>query len=604
MKRLSAILLVVAMLLALAACGASTTEAPAADVPAAEAPAAEAPAAAGAEAAAESQAALTADAGNGEPVYGGSATILYGDSLLQYFEPSMGDNRTYALWLESLWAIDWSAENAGKNNSMYVNYKLMDGQIADTWEADFDANTLTVKIRDDVYFQDKSVAGLGDYDVFHGRKLTADDVAYSYRRLLGMDETPMASSEMPWSMFLPGLTGVQVVDDLTVVFTFADLNECVLDNFMTCTANITGPEWDTLTDEQKNDWHYAVGTGPYILTDFQLDASMSFVKSENYYDYDERYPENKLPYLDEIKFVQISDSSNILTQFISGKIDMISFGSDLLNASEIQQLKDSMGEGNYVEVDYYSTPIGFTLHSNQEPLDDVNVRIAIQEAIDTETITKALYGDADYILPGFWAQNLGWDFPMDEELASTYTYNPEDARARLAAAGFPDGFDLTIYLRSDGTIVTMMQMVKQYLSQVGINVTLETCADTSELNSHATNADEMCGFYSGVGGQFSIKFATMGFMPSGPAYGLFNNNDEWAQLGDAIGSAATLDDQAQMGVRVDQLWRENHWCIYGTGCIVLHQFYSTKIGGLTGEQLCCNNNTRTIAARLWSVTGE
>ena len=38
---------------------------------------------------------------------------------------------------------------------------------------------------------------------------------------------------------------------------------------------------------------------------------MSFVKSENYYDYDERNPENKLPYLDTVKFVEISDSSNI-----------------------------------------------------------------------------------------------------------------------------------------------------------------------------------------------------------------------------------------------------------------------------------------------------
>jgi ABC-type transport system substrate-binding protein len=602
MKKFVSLLLAMAMILSLAACGGGNGSQSAESKPAESDSTETTPVQTDNGEAEETTSVQTA---SGDPVYGGNATILYGDELLQYFDPAMGDNRTYALWLESLWAIDWNEENAGVANSMYVNYKQMDGQIAESWEPDYDANTLTVTIRDDVYFQDKSVAGLGDYDIFKGRQLTAADVAYSYDRLLGLDGvTPTSNTEMPWEMMLTPIDSIEVVDDTTLVFHFPDLTECALDSFMTTTVNIIGPEWDELTPEQQNDWHYAVGTGPYILTDFQLDASMSYVKSENYYDTDERHPENKLPYLDTIKMVQIADSSNILTQFISGQIDIISFGSDVLNSSEIQQLKDSMGEGNYNEIDYYSTPIGFAVHSSVAPLDDVNVRIAIQEAIDTQTITQALYGDAEYVEPGFWAEQLGWTWEMDEATAATYQYNPDDARQRLADAGYPNGFDLPIYLRSDNTIVTMMQMVSQYLSQVGINVTLETCADTTELNSHGTNSAEMCGYYSGVGGQFSVKFAQMGFLPSGPAYGLFNGSDEWEELGNSLGTAATLDEQAQIGTQMDQLWREGHWCIYGTGCIVLHQFYSTKMGGVTGEQLCCNNNTRTMAARLWSVTGE
>lgn len=594
MKKLTALLLALAMVLSLAACGsgASSSAAGSNETPSSSTQ--------------SDEPATQPSETSGEPVYGGHATVLYGDQLLQYFDPAMGDNRTYALWLESLWAIDWGANAPDQATSSYVNYKYMDGQIAESWEPDYDANTLSVKIREDVYFQDKSVAGLEEYDVFEGRQLKASDVAYSYQRLLGIDGVTMTTNtEMPWDMLLPPIESIEVIDDYNLVFHFASLTECVLDTFITTTVNITGPEWDTLTSEQQNDWHYAVGTGPYILTGFELDASMSYVKSENYYDYDERYPENKLPYLDTIKMVQIADSSNILTQFISGQIDIISFGSDVLNSSEMQQLRDSMGEGNYNEIDYYSTPIGFALHSNQAPLDDVNVRIAIQEAIDTETITKALYGEeAEYVQPGFWAENLGWSWEMDEETAATYTYNPEDAKARLAEAGYADGFDLTIYMRSDNTIVTMLQMVSQYLSQVGIRVTLETCADTTELNSHATNADEMCAFYSGVGGQYSVKFAQMGFLPSGPAYGLFNGSSEWEELGNSLSSAATLEEQAQIGSEMDRLWREGHWCVYGTGCIILHQFYSTKMGGVTGEQLCCNNNTRTMMARLWSVTGE
>ena len=593
MKRLIALLLTSATLLSLAACGSQQTNAD---------PAGESTPPLSTE---STPADSTPLADSGEPVYGGSATILYGDELLQYFDPAMGDNRTYALWLESLWAIDWGANQPENYQSMYVNYQYMDGQIAETWTPDYDADTLTVTIRDDVYFQDKSAAGLEEYDVFGGRKLTAEDVAYSYRRLLGIDGvTATANTEMPWSMLLPPLETIEVIDETTLIFHFENLTEAVLDTFITTTANITGPEWDTLTPEQQNDWHYAVGTGPYILTGFELDARMTYVKSENYYDYDERYPENKLPYLDEITMVQIADSSNILTQFISGQLDIISFGSDVLNSSEIQQLQDSMGEGNYQQINYFSTPIGFTVHSSVAPTDDVRVRTALQMAIDTKTITAALYPGAEYVLPGFWAEDLGWNSEMDEETAATYTYDPEAARALLADAGYPDGFDLTIYLRSDATIVTMMQMVSTYLSQIGVNVTLETCADTTQLNTYATNRDLMCGYYSGVGGQYSVKFAQMGFFPSGPAYGMFNDSEEWASLGEQIAVAETLEEQAELGRQMDELWRENHWCIYGTGCIELHQFYSAKMGGVTGEQLCCNNNTRTMVARLWSVTGE
>ena len=47
-----------------------------------------------------------------------------------------------------------------------------------------------------------------------------------------------------------------------------------------------------------NDWHHAIGTGPFILTDFVAGSSATMVKNPNYWGYDERYPQNKLPYID------------------------------------------------------------------------------------------------------------------------------------------------------------------------------------------------------------------------------------------------------------------------------------------------------------------
>ncbi|MDD6022831.1 MAG: ABC transporter substrate-binding protein [Oscillospiraceae bacterium] len=594
MKKLLALLLAATMLLGLAACG-SPGSAESEPEPAMSAPVSEAPT--------DNSSSLPAPASD-EPVYGGNATVLYGDDLIQYFDPAMGDNRTYSIWMENLFAYDWGANKPENAVSMYTNYTYYDGQIAESYEVDYDAETVTVKIRDDVCFQDKSVAGMGDYDIFHARKVTASDVAYSYQRLLGIDGvTATTNTEMPWEMLLPAIESIEVVDDLTCVFHIPALTEVQLDALITAPVNITGPEWDELTAEQQNDWHYAVGTGPYILTDFQLNASMSFVKSENYYDYDERNPENKLPYLDTVKFVEISDSSNILTQFISGQLDIISFGNDLMNVSEMQQLRDTLGEGNYIEMRYESTPGTILSHYNLEnnPMSDRNVRIAMQHAIDVETITKAINAVEEVELRGMWASTVGWDSGTLAAKADEFTYDPDLARQMLADAGYADGFEITYYTKNSG--VQAVQMVAQYLNQVGIKLNIEVVADTSERNAHMRNSEELCAF-GGNAGEFALKFASMAYFPDGPDYGMFVDNPEWDELCAKIKTATSLEEQAEIARKLDEIWVTEHYGVFSIGCGETHNFYSSKMGGVTGEQFCCNNNTRIMIARLWSTTGE
>ena len=598
MKKLAALILALCMVLSLAACGSSSGSGSASSGGTASSTGS-ASSGDGSGDAAEPVATNTS-----EPTYGGSMTMLYGDSLMQYFDPAMADNRTYGLWLESLWTIDWGAEDPDSYQSNYITYDKCEGQIADTWEIADDYSSITVTIRDDVFFQDKSVAGLGDYDIFGGRQLTAEDVAYSYRRLLGIDGvTATQNAEIPWEIQLPGIDRIEVQDDTTLTFYFTDPSEVTVNNFMVNTVNITGPEWDELTAEQMADWHYACGTGPYILTGFELDSSMDFVKSENYYDYDERYPENKLPYLDSVRLVQISDSSNIVTQFISGQLDYIGFHNDLISTSEMQQLRDTMGEGNYQEYQYNNTPVGIGLHSNQEPFNDINVRIAMQEAIDCETIATSYYGQSELVLPGLWASDLGWSADYSDEVLATYEYNPEDAKNRLAEAGYPDGFDMTLYIRSDSD-QTLYQMAASYLAAVGINVTIETATDTSTLNAYALDNTNNYAFYTGCGGQYNVSQALGRVLPTGNEYGLFYDNPEFEELGAALNVATTMEERAEIGTQMDEIWMENHWAIYVGGCITLHDFFSSKIGGFTGERLCENNNTRTILARIWDSTAE
>ena len=184
MKRTTALLLTLAMLLALclAGCGgnASTTE------PAAAPAVNEGEAAAAAHAAAapgDAQLVL-----QGEPVYGGSATIYY-KNFNEVFDPAMAESYTYSLWLESLWGPDWGLNDPSQFNfdANVLPLKYIAGQIADSWDwekKDDGTSDLHVTIRNDVYFQEKDPA----YDVFGARNLMAEDVKFSYDRILDAGE--------------------------------------------------------------------------------------------------------------------------------------------------------------------------------------------------------------------------------------------------------------------------------------------------------------------------------------------------------------------------------------------------------------------------------
>ena len=50
-----------------------------------------------------------------------------------------------------------------------------------------------------------------------------------------------------------------------------------------------------------HDWKNLVGTGPFTLTDVVDGSSFTYTKYPDYRGFDEKYPENRLPYIDQLK---------------------------------------------------------------------------------------------------------------------------------------------------------------------------------------------------------------------------------------------------------------------------------------------------------------
>lgn len=628
MKRTIALLLALVMALALTGCGGgSSTTAPAAEAPAAadSAPAAEA-------------AAVPAEPG--EPQYGGEAVFYY-TNFNTVFDPAMGEQYVYSLWLEYLFGMDWGLDDPSKFSFQSNNFTIdsADGQIAKEWTWDPETCDFTVTIRDDIYFQEKAP----EYDIFHARNLTAADVKYSYDRVLGtgsgFDETNYVVLDADWRTrnlgFLdPNYKGsdepsgeasedgsvepaeeapapdrdlIEVIDDYTLVFHMASSSETKLSEFIIGQVNITGPEWDTLTDEQKLDWHYACGTGPYILTEYVADNHFTFERNPNYYDTDERHPENKLPYIDKITLQKYGDTTTVMSSFFAGNLDYIAQTANLSSA-EVQQLKDRAP--GLVQFNYPGIAQGLGLKCNQEPFSDRNVRIAMQKAINLAEVSQYHYGQDELILPSLWDNSLVTWCATDEwsdELLDEFAYDPEGAEALLDAAGYPrgeDGTRFTFTVAIDPAAdMELFQLTKGYFANVGINMEIEVLADMAaarEVQSGANAKEDPRQFNFAMGGSTDIGFSYQSYATTGFAYCSYADDYELDDLLLAARDANSPAEQADAAKKADLRFMSQHTVIALSGAATTPEFYSARIGGnQNGEFLFGTHFTKTILARLW-----
>lgn len=598
-KKVVSLLLSAAMLVSLTACGSSASSSTA-------------------DASGSASGSATASTGivnTSEPTYGGEAKIYY-QNFNEVFDPAMGESYTYSLWLESLWAPDWGIDDPDTYNfdANVLPADCITGQIADSWDwtvNDDGTSDLTVTIRDDIYFQQKDE----EYDVFHERQLTAADVVYSYDRIWG---TGTCAGQDPvyfdnsWRDVFAGMIDfdkenpVEQVSDFQLVFHLATDSESSLGTFMSTMVNITGPEWGELTTDQQNDWHYACGTGPYILSDYQADSYYKFTKNENYYDYDERYSDNKLPYLDGITLTAINDTASIMSSFIAGDLDYISLDASL-TADQGQQLADGC-DGNLQILSYDSNATALALKVNQEPFNDERVRIALQKAINLEEVNDSYYGyDSELQYPGLWIAAMSDWSAVDEwpdDLKDEYSYDPEGAKELLEEAGYPDGFTFTVAIDPSAD-QDLFMLAQSYFANIGVTMEIEQISDMQAGHEIQGDKDDPRQFNTHTADFETIDAATFNYSTTGFASNNFHNDTNMDDLLSAASSAKTLDETATAAKEADLYFAEQHWVIDLSGTTIKNEYLSSRIGGLSnGERISYSHFTKTFLGRIWNSEAE
>jgi ABC-type transport system substrate-binding protein len=404
----------------------------------------------------------------GKPQYGGEMTIRASRNI-ENFDPYFSEGMTsiYGGWLERLVSDDWTL------NPRVWDYKLpwhpskyMKGQLAENWEFP-EPGKHVVHLRKGIHWQNIPPAS--------GREFTADDVVFHYNRLYGLGGGFKKDSPFCAEIGFRDIISVTAEDKYTVVFKFSIPNpEFIMETLHGVMQRqcIENPEavnqWGNLTD-----WHHAIGTGPFFLRDFTTNNSATLARNPDYWGYDERYPENKLPYVDAIKFLIIPDEDSAMAALCAGKIDILS-GVTAEQAFKVQRTNP--------EILQISNPtrqaITIQPRNDRAPFNDIRVRKAMQLALDLPSIARDYYHGSASLYPSSVLSSYlskcmpGWGFPYEawpQDLKDEYGYDPEKARQLLADADYPTGFRTNIVVDT-ASDMELFQIIKSSFANIGIEM--------------------------------------------------------------------------------------------------------------------------------------
>jgi peptide/nickel transport system substrate-binding protein len=382
----------------------------------------------GSSAPASSAPASASPSGTAQPVSGG--ILRYGtDSEPTGFDPHTNSEEA------SLRVINQLYEPLVGLKSDMTFY----GRLAESWEIP-NPTTYVFHLRKNVKFHS-------------GRAMTADDVVYSFDRILGKTSAGNIGALGSKASYYGGVSSVTAVDSNTVKFTLKKPNAAFLSNLTSEYGAIV--DKDVLA-KNKDLSRVDGGTGPFALGQWLPDNYVKLTKFKDYWD------TNRVK-LDGITYFLIGDEAARLAALRTGQIDIA--GLSATSVPEAQK-ESSLQVISYQTNNYVA--VGCNLST--APLQDKNVRQAMSYAIDRQGIINVVFGGKAVVssmMPpamGHWASDVS-----SQDL---YKTNVSKAKQLMEAAGYNANHRLTLKVAA-GLMDSLRQtavVLQQQLADIYIDL--------------------------------------------------------------------------------------------------------------------------------------
>ncbi|HEY4999723.1 MAG TPA: ABC transporter substrate-binding protein [Usitatibacter sp.] len=392
--------------------------------------------------------------------------------------------------------VDPHAENEGFTNAITsLVYETLVGYdknveltplLATSWK-NTSPTTWRVNLRRGVRFQD-------------GGPFTADDVVFSFERAKQSGST--------FKLFSNQAGAARKIDDYTVEFTTAAPNPILpitlagilIMSKRWCEKHGATRPQDFNNKEETFSSRNAMGTGPYRLVSYQPGVKTILAKNPDWWGIREGLFEGNV---DIVDYRPITNPATRMAALRSGELDFVQDPSvqDVPAMRRDPALK--VWEGSEFRVvmiglDQAHGELVYSRLKGRNPFKDRRVRLALYQAIDIQAMkTQVMRGLA---IPTGIALPSPKGAGVPESLEKRYPYDPGASRRLLAEAGYPKGFDFTLFCPNDRYVndEKICIALASMWAKVGLDVRVETMPKTQYFQR--AEKLEMPAFMIGWGG--------------------------------------------------------------------------------------------------------
>ncbi|MGF6243363.1 dipeptide transport system substrate-binding protein [Paraburkholderia sp. GAS38] len=335
--------------------------------------------------------------------------------------------------------------------------------LAEKWDVSPDGLQYTFHLRHGVKFQTTSFFK-------PTREFNADDVVFTFERMLDPDQPFHKAYPVPFPYFsdlglAKNIAKIEALDPYTVRFTLKQVDAPFLQQIAMPFASILSAEYtDQLLKAGKaSDINlFPVGTGPFIFRSYTKDDTIRFDGNPDYWKPD-------VVKVSKLIFAITVDPAVRLQKLKRGECQVMSYP----RPADIAAVKADSSLAMPSEVGFNLGILGY--NTTKKPLDNVLVRRALDMSINKKAIIESVYQGAGQIAtnpmpPTQWGYNKSLkDAP----------YDIDKAKALLKEAGYPDGFDLTLWAMPvqrpyNPNARLMAEMLQSDWAKIGVKVNIVT----------------------------------------------------------------------------------------------------------------------------------
>ncbi|RQW29438.1 ABC transporter substrate-binding protein [Rhodobacteraceae bacterium CH30] len=340
--------------------------------------------------------------------------------------------------------------------------KLQPG-LAESWTVSPDGKVYTFKLRKGVKFHTTE-------NFKPTRDFNADDVVLSFDRMVNKNNAFRKAYpvEFPYASDTgldANIVSVEKVDPTTVRFTLKEPDADLLAKIAMPFASVLSAEYvgQLMAAGKAGDINQKpVGTGPFVLKRYQKDAQIRYAANKDYW-------KKGAVKVDNLVYAITTDPSVRYQKMKAGECQIMSYPkpTDLAGMKADPKLKMTTSQG---------FNIGYLSYNVEKPqLKNPAVRKALDMAINRKAIIDAVYQGqgieaSNPIPPTLWSYNKSLKNPA---------FDPAKAKAALAKAGYPNGFEITLWAMPvqrpyNPNAKLMAEMIQADWAKIGVKAKIQS----------------------------------------------------------------------------------------------------------------------------------